>query len=165
MFAVCCTSAAVAAALFFSASASAPVVNTAPPDPQSADLTLVMSERFLNNRVRGDAATSGLGLPISDLTLDVKPDNRMIATFKIGLPLIGGQNLSVPMQLANENGKVTVKAVETPLGQVQVAIGISDIVNKQINDRVSRTGESVQFEVISMTTTEDALTLVLHARE
>jgi hypothetical protein len=124
-----------------------------------------MGERFLNNRVREDLKTRPMVVPISDLTLDVKPNNRIVAFFKIALPILGTQSLSVPFQLESAGGRVGLKAIETPIGTVQVAVPLTDLISKEINDRVARTGEALQFDIVSLSTSEDEITIGLHARE
>jgi hypothetical protein len=161
---ICVLAALVVALLSVTESTPAPPLPPAA-SAQSVDVSLVMSERFLNNRAREDLKTRNTIVPIRDLTLDVKPENRVIASFTTTLPLLGDRALSIPFQLQTVNGVVSVRAIETPLGAFQVALPLGDLIAQEINDRVARSGEALRFDVVSVTTTEDTIALGLHARE
>jgi hypothetical protein len=131
--------------------------------PKPVDLSLTMSERFLNNRVQEELKRNPL--PVQDVRLDVKPANRIEIQFSVSVPIVGVQRLRLPVQLGSKDGQVTVRAIETPVGNLNLGLPIADIIAQQINDRVRRAGEAIKFSVVDLQTDKETLTISLHAEE
>jgi hypothetical protein len=72
---------------------------------------------------------------------------------------------SVPARPGRGGGSRDREAVETPLGTLQAALSLGDLIAREINGRVARTGEAPQFDVVSLSAAGHLVALGLRARE
>jgi hypothetical protein len=134
------------------------------------DVTLTVSEQYLNDQLRKGLATSGLKL--NNLTVDLHASNRADASMTMSVTVLG-QSLNIrpdaSLHFGVSNGlvtfdidKVTVSGFSVPQEVVNQEIGSfkrygQDQFNAELKRELANTG----LQVVGIESTETALTLRL----
>jgi hypothetical protein len=155
--------------------------------PGDADVIVSVNEGYLNKaiaqRVNGSYATGVEGLTLTDLQVDLSPDNRMdlLATFHASA---GFFSLDIPARIDNrvsigENGALSLGMIGDPqIGDLNVSLDFLPFdLNSTIREAVNNVNNSLLiaeinsaatngtgFGMDSVTTTDNLLTVKLTER-
>ncbi|MEO5952660.1 MAG: hypothetical protein ABIQ44_09370 [Chloroflexia bacterium] len=158
--------------------------------PGHADIVVSIDESYLNTviaqRINGSYETGLDGLTLTDLHIDLAPDNRMdlIAKFRVNVSILSFDvNARVDNRISiGENGTLLLGMIGDPqLGDLNVSLdflpfdlkstirqAVNNVNNNlliaEINEAARPTINGTRFGMDNVTTTDDALTIRLTKR-
>lgn len=157
------------------------------PRPGDADLVVAVDERYINNkiaqRVNGSYATGIDGLTLTQLQVDLAPDNRMdlLAQFHANVMFV---SVDIPARIDNrvsigENGGLSLGMIGDPqIGDLNISLdllpfdlkgtirqAVNNVNNSLLISEINAAAtKGTGFEMDSVATSDDALTVKLTER-